>query len=72
VLVRQFAVAEFDDHDQRDLDVFTRGRNTGQHPRHLLRMGEGKNDLVDELIFAHSARNRSDLGVGRHRGDEIG
>ena len=46
-------------------------RNTGKHPGHLFSMGEGEDDLVNQLILAEGAGDKLDGGVRRHRRDEV-
>jgi len=71
VFVREFAIAEFDDGDERDLHFLIGRRDTGQHPWHFLRVGEREDHFVNELICANGARNGRERRIGRHGGNEI-
>ena len=66
VLVGEFAVAETNNRDQRHFDAAIGGRNSGQHPGHFLRVSEGEDHFINELIFANSAGDGSKRGVGWH------
>ena len=71
VLVGEFAVAETNNRDQRHFDAAIGGRNSGQHPGHFLRVSEGEDHFINELIFADSAGDGSKRGVGWHHGYEL-
>ncbi len=55
MLVRELAVAEVDDHDRRDFDMFVGGRNAGEHPIHRDGMSELEDELIDDAILADRA-----------------
>jgi hypothetical protein len=71
VLVGEFAVAETNNRDQRHFDAAIGRRNSGQHPGHFLRVSEGEDHFINELIFADGAGDGSKRGVGRHHGYEL-
>src|SRR5437667_10223943 len=70
VLMRQFAVPKSHDGHQWYLDMTMRGRDTGQHPGHLLGVCERKNQFIDELVLADGARDGRQCRVGRHVRDK--
>src|SRR5438094_10144279 len=70
MLMRQFAIAEMHNHHQRNLDVLSRRRNSGQHPVHLNGVCELKHHLVYNSIDADGARNRRHAGVRGHLRNE--
>ncbi len=71
VLVGKFAFAKSYDGNQRYFNTSVCGRDAGQHPGHLLGVGEGEDQLVDQLVLSYRARNERECGVGRHAGDEL-
>jgi len=69
--VREFSFSKSHDGDQRNFHVPTGGSDSRQHPGNFLRMREGEDHLIDQLIFADRARHRSECSIGRHGGDKV-
>src|SRR5277367_6158504 len=69
--MRQLALAKTDNYNKRNVDVAMSRRNSGEHPRHLFGVSEGKDHLVNQLILSESAGDEFDGGVGGHQRDEV-
>ena len=70
VFVRELAVAEAHNGDQRHFDTPVGGRDAGQHPGHLLGVGKTEDHFVHKLVLPYGSRDRSQCSVGWHGGDE--
>src|SRR5579859_6142676 len=57
--------------EQGNFNKAVRGRNAGQHPRHLLRVGKGKDHLIHQLALADGPRDGRKFGIGGHTGDKV-
>src|SRR3954447_23248104 len=71
VLVLDLAVLEADHDHDRDLDPASRRRNPGEHDLELPVVGEGHDELVDDLVLAHGPRDLLGLRVIRPLADEM-
>src|SRR4051794_8781017 len=71
VLVLDLSLLEaHHDHD-RDLDPASRRRNPREHDLELPVVGEGHDELVDDLVIAHGPRDLLGLRVIRPLADEM-
>ncbi len=71
VFVREFAIAELDDRNQRNIDRATGWRNAWQHPVDRGRVGEAEDHLIDNPIMSDRPADRYHAGIGRIAADEM-
>lgn len=63
MFVRHFPVLEFHDHHMRKFHSFARGRDSWQQIIPLCVVSETDDELVDNAVLPHCARDRSDRHV---------